>query len=196
MSLGEYFSKMRGAEKRPFRLGIGKDKLGEVFWASLGRRAGNRNTALLSARFFEPRDALLILGSFGASAVLIYGVILSPLAQPRNLIGGHVISAVIGVAVFQIAGDNFISAGLAVALAIVAMTVTDTTHPPGGATALIAVIGGDTVHELGFLYALMPAGLGALAALVGRSSRKQHPQDETVPTLLGVITGVSSVTVA
>ena len=121
--------------------------------------------ALLSARFFEPRDALLILGSFGASAVLIYGVILSPLAQPRNLVGGHVLSAVIGVALFQISGDNFVSAGLAVALAIVAMTLTDTIHPPGGATALIAVIGGDAVHELGFLYVLMPTGLGALLLL-------------------------------
>ena len=166
MSLREYFSKMRGVEKRPFRIGIGRDKLGEVFWASLGAGLGIGLTALLSARFFEPRDALLILGSFGASAVLIYGVILSPLAQPRNLIGGHVISAVIGVAVFQIAGDNFIAAGLAVALAIVAMMLTDTVHPPGGATALIAVIGGDTVHELGFLYTLMPAGLGALLLLL------------------------------
>ena len=137
-----------------------------MFWASLGGGLGIGITALLSARFFEPRDALLILGSFGASAVLIYGVILSPLAQPRNLIGGHVISAVIGVAVFQIAGDNFISAGLAVALAIVAMTVTDTTHPPGGATALIAVIGEDTIHELGFLYALMPAGIGCALLLL------------------------------
>ena len=166
MSLGEYFSKMRGTEKRPFRLGIGRNNLGEVFWASLGAALGIGTAALLSTRFFEPRDALLILGSFGASAVLIYGVILSPLAQPRNLIGGHVISAVIGVAVFQIAGDNFVSAGLAVALAIVAMTLTDTTHPPGGATALIAVIGEDTIHELGFLYALMPAGLGALLLLL------------------------------
>ena len=166
MNPGQYFSKMRGAEKRAFRMGVGRDKVGEVFWASVGAGLGIGIAALLSARFFEPRDALLILGSFGASAVLIYGVILSPLAQPRNLIGEHVISAVIGVAVFQILGDNFVSAGLAVALAIVAMTLTDTIHPPGGATALIAVIGGDAVHELGFLYVLMPTGLGALLLLL------------------------------
>ncbi len=166
MSLGGYFSKMRGVEKRAFRIGIGRDRFGDVFWASVGAGLGIGITALLSARFFEPRDALLILASFGASAVLIYGVILSPLAQPRNLVGGHVLSAVIGVAVFQILGDNFVSAGLAVALAIVAMTLTDTIHPPGGATALIAVIGGDAVHELGFLYVLMPTGLGALLLLV------------------------------
>ena len=52
------------------------------------------------------------------------------------------------------------------ALAIVAMMLTDTVHPPGGATALIAVIGVDTVHDLGFLYVLMPAGLGALLLLL------------------------------
>ncbi len=166
MGLRNYFSKMTGIEKRPLSLGFARNKLADVLWASLAAALGIGLASLLSSRFFEPRDALLILGSFGASAVLIYGVILSPLAQPRNLIGGHVISAVIGVAVFQIAGDNFISAGLAVALAIVAMTLTDTTHPPGGATALIAVIGGDTIHELGFLYALMPAGLGALLLLL------------------------------
>ena len=166
MSLGEYFSKMRGVEKRAFRIGVGRDRVGEVFWASVGAALGIGITAFLSARFFEPRDALLILASFGASAVLIYGVIASPLAQPRNLVGGHVIAAVIGVAVFQILGVNFVAAGLAVALAIVAMMVTDTVHPPGGATALIAVIGGDAVHELGFLYVLMPTGLGALLLLV------------------------------
>ena len=66
----------------------------------------------------------------------------------------------------QILGDNFVAAGLAVAVAIVAMMVTDTVHPPGGATALIAVIGGDAVQELGFLYVLMPTGLGALLLLV------------------------------
>ncbi len=81
MSLGEYPSKMRGTEKRPFRIGIGRNKFGDVFWASLGAGLGIGITALLSARLFEPRDALLILGSFGASAVLIYGVILSPLAH-------------------------------------------------------------------------------------------------------------------
>ena len=166
MRLRQYFSKMRGAERRPFRIGIRRNGFGDVFWASVGAGLGIGITALLSARFFEPRDALLILGSFGASAVLIYGVIASPLAQPRNLVGGHVIAAVIGVAVFQISGDNFVAAGLAVALAIVAMMITDTVHPPGGATALIAVIGGDAVHELGFLYVLMPTGLGALLLLV------------------------------
>ena len=196
MSLGDYFSKMRGTDKRPFRLGIGRDRVGEVFWASLGGGLGIGVTALLSARFFEPRDALLILGSFGASAVLIYGVILSPLAQPRNLIGGHVISAVIGVAVFQIAGRQL-----------------HFSRPRRGAGNCGHDRYGhypsprrrnrpDSRHRRGYhTRAWLPvrphaSGAGRIAALVGRSSRKQHSQDETLPTLLGVITGVSSGTVA
>ncbi len=84
---------------------------------------------------------LFLIGSFGASAVLIFGAPRSPLAQPRNLIGGHLVSAICGCTV-RIAIDRFehsTACALAVALAIVAMQLTETTHPPGGATALIAV---------------------------------------------------------
>jgi CBS-domain-containing membrane protein len=121
----------------------------------------------LSSHYFEPRDLSLLIGSFGASAVLVYGAIKSPLAQPRNLIGGHVISGLVGVACWQVFGATlWIAAALAVSLAIVAMLATKTLHPPGGATALIAVIGGDKVHALGFLYAIIPAGAGAVVLLI------------------------------
>lgn len=109
----------------------------------------------------------MIIGSFGASAVLIYGAIRSPLAQPRNLIGGHMLSAAIGVAAYQFLGGlPWLAAALAVSIAIAVMHLTKTLHPPGGATALIAVIGGDAVHQLGYIYILMPAGLGALVMLI------------------------------
>jgi CBS-domain-containing membrane protein len=110
---------------------------------------------------------MMIIGSFGASAVLIYGAIRSPLAQPRNLIGGHVLSALVGVAAFQMLGGiPWLASATAVSTAIALMHLTKTLHPPGGATALIAVIGGDAVHQLGYLYVLVPAGLGALILLV------------------------------
>ena len=109
----------------------------------------------------------MIIGSFGASAVLIYGAIRSPLAQPRNLIGGHIISAVIGVGCYQLVPEpRWLAASLAVATAIAAMHATKTLHPPGGATALIAVIGSQKIHSLGFLYALVPAGFGAVLMLL------------------------------
>ncbi|WP_419656090.1 HPP family protein [Desulfosarcina variabilis] len=139
----------------------------EVFWSWLGSFLG---IALVGAVHFNLLDRtalIMIIGSFGASAVLIYGAIRSPLAQPRNLIGGHMLSAAIGVAAYQFLGGlPWLAAALAVSIAIAVMHLTKTLHPPGGATALIAVIGGDAVHQLGYIYILMPAGLGALVMLI------------------------------
>jgi CBS-domain-containing membrane protein len=138
-----------------------------VLWSWLGAAFGIGICCHLSARYFEPRDLTLIIGSFGASAVLVYGAIKSPLAQPRNLIGGHVVSGIVGVAAFQLLGHTpWVAASFAVSLAIAAMLVTKTLHPPGGATALIAVIGGPKIHAIGFLYPFVPAGLGAVILLV------------------------------
>ncbi len=108
----------------------------------------------------------MVIGSFGASAVLIYGAIRSPLAQPRNLLGGHLLSAIIGVACYKaLAAEPWLAASLAVSISIAVMHMTKTLHPPGGATALIAVIGSDKIHALGFLYVLVPVACGALAML-------------------------------
>ena len=111
--------------------------------------------------------SLFLIGSFGASAVLAYGAPQAPFSQPRNLIGGHCVSAFVGVSIFLFLGDQSIFAcPLAVSLAIIAMQLTGTVHPPGGATALIAVIGGSSVQELGYWYVLCPVGLGACIMLV------------------------------
>ena len=108
----------------------------------------------------------MIIGSFGASAVLIYGAIRSPLAQPRNLIGGHMISAAIGVTTYKLLpAPLWLTSAIAVATSIAIMHATKTLHPPGGATALIAVIGSQKIHNLGYLYVLIPAGIGPLIML-------------------------------
>ena len=162
MTIADYLSKMKGGAKSPPGVGIG-----ELLWSWLGAATGIGTCAYLSAAYFEPRDLTLLIGSFGASAVLVYGAIKSPLAQPRNLIGGHVLSGLTGVACYQAFGETvWLSAALAVSLAIVLMLATKTLHPPGGATALIAVVGGQKIHALGFLYALVPAGAGAVILLV------------------------------
>lgn len=180
--IADYVSKMKGAEVRPFRLGPPLTRLVEIFWAGLGALLGIGITAFLSAGIFESRDSFLLLGSFGASAVLIYGVIASPLAQPRNLVGGHVISAIVGVVVFQVLGGGFVAAGMSVSIAIAAMMLTDTVHPPGGATALIAVVGGDQIHSLGFLYVLVPTALGAVLLLVIALLINNIPKSRHYPT--------------
>ena len=111
---------------------------------------------------FGDQSSLFLIGSFGASAVLAYGAPQAPFSQPRNIIGGHCISAFLGVSVFILLGDqNIIACPLAVSLAIASMQVTGTVHPPGGATALIAVIGGSAVHQLGYWYVLCPVAIGS-----------------------------------
>jgi CBS-domain-containing membrane protein len=156
-----YFEKMRGHTQSPPRVGPS-----EILWSWIGAFLGMAAVGLLHYRFFDKTSMLMIIGSFGASAVLIYGAIRSPLAQPRNLIGGHVLSAIIGVTAYQsLPGCPWLAAALAVSTAIALMQLTKTLHPPGGATALIAVIGGDSVHRLGYLYVLMPTALGALVML-------------------------------
>jgi CBS-domain-containing membrane protein len=162
MTISSYLFKMKGGAKGP--PGVGP---AELLWSWLGAVSGIGPCGYFSAKYFEPRDMTLLIGSFGASAVLVYGAIKSPLAQPRNLIGGHVISGLVGAACYQLTGETvWIAGALAVSLAIVSMLATKTLHPPGGATALIAVIGGAKIHDLGFLYAFVPAGAGALILLV------------------------------
>jgi len=162
MVIAEYLSKMKGGAKSP--PGV---SMSELIWSWIGSALGIGICGYLSSRYFEPRDLSLLIGSFGASAVLVYGAIKSPLAQPRNLIGGHVLSGLTGVACYHLFGNTvWLAAAMAVSLAIVVMLATKTLHPPGGATALIAVIGGTKIHNLGFLYALIPAGTGAIMLLV------------------------------
>ena len=157
-----YLKKMQGQGTCPARI-----SLEEVAWSWIGSFAGISAVGLAHYKFLGQTDLLMIIGSFGASAVLIYGAVESPLAQPRNLIGGHLLSALVGVACFKLLGAHpWLAGSLAVATAIALMQVTKTLHPPGGATALIAVIGSPQVHALGFFYALVPAGLGALIMLV------------------------------
>ncbi len=157
-----YFAKMKGTTKSPPGVGIV-----EIVWSWVGAFIGIGAVAIVQANIFDGTDLMLMIGSFGASAVLVYGAIKSPLAQPRNLVGGHFLSALVGVAAFKIfPGQPALAAAAGVSSAIAVMLATKTLHPPGGATALIAVIGGEKVHALGFLYALIPATAGAAILLI------------------------------
>lgn len=134
---------------------------------------------------FGEQTSLFLIGSFGASAVLAYGAPQAPFSQPRNLIGGHCISALVGVSVFLLLGDQaMLACPLAVSLAIVAMQLTGTVHPPGGATALIAVIGGSTVHQLGYWYVLCPVSLGAciMVGVAWLTNKLSNDPDRKYPT--------------
>ncbi len=138
----------------------------EHFWSFLGSFFGIGIIAYLQSQTLPTSDVVFLIGSFGASSVLVYGVIQSPLAQPRNLIGGHFVSAIIGVTIQKLIPDIlWISAPLAVSLSIVFMQITKTLHPPGGATALIAVTGSGAIIKMGYFYVLSPVLSGVLILL-------------------------------
>lgn len=163
-----YLGKMRGGRSHD----LPRMSLHSLFITALGSFSGVGLVALLSAHYHLP----LLVPFFGASAVLLYGAWNAPMAQPRNVIGGHVISALVGVLVYQLLGNSWWTVTLGVTLAILAMTVTYTLHPPGGATAFMAVY-----NEQSFDFILSPVGLGALclvliAVLINNlSSERRYP---------------------
>jgi CBS domain-containing membrane protein len=139
----------------------------EHLWTFIGSFCGIGLIGFLNSHYLDFYDNLFLIGSFGASSVLIYGVINSPLAQPRNLIGGHVICALTGVTIhYVIPSEVWLAGALAVSVSIVLMQITKTLHPPGGATALIAVIGSDKIQKLGYLYVISPVLTGVIILLV------------------------------
>jgi len=160
-----YFRKWRGVpgHKNPQKI---KSFIATI-WSWVAAVFGIGLVAALHYFVLQPEQLQFIIGSFGASAVLIYGEPKSPLAQPRNLVGGHIVSAIVGCIFRIICAPHYLYLGapFAVATAIVAMQLTKTTHPPGGATALIAVTS-PPLPWFGFMYVFMPVTTGALAMLL------------------------------
>lgn len=132
--------------------------------ACLGALVGIGLTGLASRAMLGGETALplMMTGSMGASAVLIFVVPASPLAQPWSVIGGHVSSALVGILIGRLIPDPILACGVAVAAAIAVMSVLRCLHPPGGSTALIGVLGGPVVHGAGFPLAFVPIGLNAV----------------------------------
>ncbi|CAG9190202.1 CBS-domain-containing membrane protein [Burkholderia vietnamiensis] len=101
----------------------------------------------------------LLVAPMGASAVLLFAVPASPLAQPWSIVGGNLVAATVGVACAQWIADPITAAALAVALAIGGMFALRCVHPPSGAVALTAVLGGPAIHALGFGFVVVPIAL-------------------------------------
>lgn len=106
-----------------------------------------------------------VVTSIGASAVLLFAAPHGALSQPWPLIAGHLLSAAIGVTCAQMIADPLMAGPVAVGAAITAMYYTRCVHPPGGATALTAVLGGEALRRLGFSYLLIPVGLNVAVIL-------------------------------
>ena len=110
----------------------------------------------------DPEIAVYIIPSMGASAVLLFAAPHAPFSQPWNVLAGHTVSAIIGVACWRWIPDYTVAASASVGLAIGAMYFTRCIHPPGGATALAAVIGSERLHELGYSYVFQPVLLNVI----------------------------------
>jgi CBS domain-containing membrane protein len=150
-----YVKKIVSAE----RCSIGCPPSSECYWAFIGSFVGIGAVTYLTFLHGVP----VLVASLGASACLIYGVPNVPFAQPRNAIMGHLIAALIGVAIYQCFGTYWYTAALSVSLAVATMVGTRTVHPPAGATALIAVI-----NRQDWLFPLMPVGIGiCILVIVG-----------------------------
>lgn len=155
----------------------------EIFWSAVGALIGIGALAWLGRHFFSPRDLPVLIGSFGATAVLLFGAPRSPLAQPRNVLGGHVISALIGVSCWKLLREHpELAQALAVSLALALMHATRTLHPPGGATALIAALGSPEIERLGYTFVFAPATLGPAVLLLfaliinNLPSKRRYPE--------------------
>jgi len=153
------------ARKPWFRPILAGASLADRMLASLGALVGIALTGYLCARSTGIMTPLLV-APVGASAVLLFAVPASPLAQPWSIVGGNVISALVGVIVMRFGASEIVSAGLAVGGAIVLMSLLRCLHPPGGAAALTAVIGGPVVHAAGFTFPFVPVGLNSLVLVL------------------------------
>jgi CBS-domain-containing membrane protein len=121
---------------------------------------------VISSRFVDGPGVALIVASMGASAVLLFAAPHGALAQPWNVIGGHLVSAVTGVACARYIPGTELAAAASVGLAIGAMHYLRCIHPPGGATALTAVIGGAGIEALGYQYIFTPVLLNVAVILL------------------------------
>jgi CBS-domain-containing membrane protein len=120
----------------------------------------------ISQRHLDSSGVLLLVPSMGASAVLLFAVPHGALSQPWNVLGGHIVSALVGVSCYLLVPHAAAAASLAVGLAIGAMYYLRCIHPPGGATALAAVIGGESTHMLGYKFVLTPVLENVVVLLV------------------------------
>src|ERR1700722_18827667 len=179
--LSEYLGRMRGTGSRT----ITRQPISVVLLSWAAAAIGIFLIAIPSLYVDLPVSTrLFLIGSFGASAALLYGAPHSDFAQPRNLIIGQLVAPSVGVTAYKALGAHVGLAGaVAVATTIAILQVTRSLHPPAGATALIAVLGPVQVHRLGYVFILTPVLTGSMILLavavivnnISRHSSRHYP---------------------
>jgi len=157
------------------------------FITAFGVFLGIALTGLITTAAFGADWRLpILMVPLAATSVILYTLPASPLARPWAIVVGNVVSAVVGVVVAHWVPNLLLASGLAVGLAILAMGATRSLHPPGGSTALLAVLGGPTVASAGYSYALLPVGVNsALLVVLGALFHRYvsgHPYPQVAGT--------------
>lgn len=168
--------------------GLAPVSLGERLRASIGALIGIVITGTIASLALSGADVPLLIAPMGASAVLLFAVPASPLAQPWSIIGGNTVSALIGVTCARYVGDPMLAAGLAAGLAIAVMMALRCLHPPSGAVALTAVLGGPAIAAAGYGFVIWPVLINSLlllaAALVFNNlTGRQYPHLAPAPAV-------------
>jgi CBS domain-containing membrane protein len=161
--------------------GLGRTSPIERLRSSVGALVGIFLTGLVSTLAVGSDVSLpLLIAPMGASAVLLFAAPTSPLAQPWSILGGNSVAAMIGVSCAMLIPNPVAAAAVAVGLAIAAMLLLGCLHPPGGAVAMTAVLGGPAIHKLGFWFIVSPVGINsvllvAVAILFNNLTGRRYP---------------------
>lgn len=148
--------------------------------AAGGGALGLALAAVLLAPHADLRLALAMIAPFGATAVLVFAVPNSPLAQPWSAVMGNTVSALVAVAVVRVVPEPVLAAALACGLAILAMALARALHPPGGAVALTVALNPDAIQAVGFRFVLAPVAVGTAALVLiavayARATGRRYP---------------------
>lgn len=186
LCLGAMFTTLITLLRRPHPVALPPSgQLRAAFGALVGLMLSGVLSQVVLAWTAPDAHIAWLVAPMAASAVLLFCVPASPLAQPWPVIGGNVVSALTGAACAQLVPDPMFAAPLAGGLAIAMMFLLRCLHPPGGAAAMTAVLGGPAVHELGLSFAIAPVGLNTvllvLAALAYNRLTGAHRPHKPAP---------------
>lgn len=149
--------------------------------SALGALVGILATGLLSRWAVGDTSALpILIAPMGASAVLLFAVPSSPLAQPWSIMGGNVLAALVGVSVALLVADPLVASAVAIGVTILLTMTFRCVHPPSGAVALTAVLGGHAIQALGYGFVVWPVGANSVlllgvALLFNRGVGRSYP---------------------
>ena len=155
-----------------------------ILWAMFASGLAMLVIGLANHAVHDHMGAPLIMAPLGASAVLVFGIYKSPFAQPRNVVGGHTLSALAGVTVYQLmgGGNEIVAVAIAVPLAVGLMHSTGMMHPPGGATAFLGAAGGEAFHAMGYWFVLTPCLAGSATIILLALILNNIPPRQKYPT--------------